>query len=215
MSLLSTPREGLNRVAFIVVCFGIFLAAAMGLFEFKPQIFLASYIGPEDGLRMRMLRLARAAAIALPVLTALFAGLSSRADANSRAVRWGGIGMLIGTIGMPAVLAAAGFTRIELRALLPVPADAILFGTLCGLWLSRVHARRLETCGWLLIALSMGAGLLMGLYAFDVPPLPPNFAGAYNDYGRRLIRLAHVGCILAGFSTIFFSRVMEQRGVES
>jgi hypothetical protein len=215
MSLLSTPHKHWNRVILLVFCFGIFLAAATGLFELKPQIFLPSYIGPEDGLRMRMLRLARVAAIALPVLTVLFAGLSSRADPHSRAVRWGGIGMLIGTIGMPAVLAAAGFTRIELRALLPVPADAILFGTLCGLWLSREHAQPLEMWGWFLIALSMGAGLLMGLYAFDAPLLPPNFAGAYNDYGRRLIRLAHVGCILLGFSTIFFSRAVEKRGVES
>jgi len=215
MSLLSTPHERWNRVILLVFCFGIFLAAATGLFEFKPQIFLPSYIGPEDGLRMRMLRLARVAAIALPVLTVLFARLSSRADPHSRAVRWGGIGMLIGTIGMPAVLAAAGFTRIELRVLLPVPADAILFGTLCGLWLSRKHAQPLEMCGWFLIALSMGAGLLMGLYAFDAPLVPPNFAGAYNDYGRRLIRLAHVGCILLGFSAIFFSRAAEKRGFES
>jgi hypothetical protein len=214
MSLLSAPHERLNRVILLVLCFGILLEAVMGLFEFKPQIFLPSYLGPEDGLRMRMLRLARVAAIALPVLTVLFAGLSSRADPHSRAVRWGGIGMLCGTIGMPALLAAAGFTRIELRALLPVPADAILFGTLCGLWLSREHAQPLEMWGWFLIALSMGAGLFMGLYAFDAPLVPPNLVGAYNDYGRRLIRLVHVGCILLGFSTIFFSRLREKSGVE-
>jgi hypothetical protein len=214
MNLLSAPHERLNRVILLVLCFGILLEAVMGLFEFKPQIFLPSYIGPEDGLRMRMLRLARVAAIALPVLTVLFAGLSSRADPHSRAVRWGGIGMLCGTIGMPALLAAAGFTRIELRALLPVPADAILFGTLCGLWLSREHAQPLEMWGWFLIALSMGAGLFMGLYAFDTPLVPPNLVGAYNDSVRRLIRLVHVGCILLGFSTIFFSRLREKSGVE-
>lgn len=212
--MLSIPRERLNHVVLLVLCFGIFLEAVTGLFEFKPQVFLPSYIGPEDGLRMRMLRLARVAAIALPILTLLFAGLSSRANPHSRAVRWGGIGMLYGTIGMPAVLAAAGFTRIELRALLPLPADAILFGTLCGLWLSTQHALRLETCGWFLIALSMGAGLFMGLYAFDFQLLPPSFAGAYDDYGRRLIRLVHIGSILLGVSTIFFSRVKEKCGVE-
>ena len=205
-------NRDLLRLILPVICFGILLEAVMGLFKFNPQIFLPTYIGPEDGLRLRMLRLAGVAAIALPLLTLFFQGLSARADPDSRAVRWGGIGMLYGTIGMPAVLAAAGFTRIELRALLPVPADAILFGTLCGLWLSRQHAHPLETWGWFLIALSMGAGLLMGLYAFEAPLLPPNLVGGYNDYPRRLIRLAHVYCILLGFSAIFFSRVLEKNG---
>jgi hypothetical protein len=215
MSLLSAPHERLNRVILLVLCFGILLEAVMGLFEFKPQIFLPSYIGPEDGLRMRMLRLARVAAIALPVLTVLFAGLSSRADPHSRAVRWGGIGMLWGTIGMPAVLAAAALTRVEIRFLLPFPAGAVFFGTLCGLRLSRRHALRLETWGWFLIAASMAAGLFMGLYAFDLPLLPMNPMGDYNDLLRRIVRHAHVAAILSGFALIFFSPRMKKRGVES
>ncbi|HEY2990688.1 MAG TPA: hypothetical protein VGL11_23435 [Candidatus Binatia bacterium] len=184
----------------------------MASFEFRPEIFLPGYIGYEDELRMRLLRLARVAAFALPVLSLLFAGLASRANPQSGAVRWGGIGMLCGTVGMPVVLAAAGFTRVELRALLPLPADAIFFGALSGLWLSRRWAQRLETWGWFLIVLSMGAGLFMGLYAFDAPLLPADLIGAYNDPVRRSIRLAHVACILLGFSTIFISRTVEKIG---
>ena len=211
MSLRFTPRERANGALLIVLGCSIVLAAVTALFELEPEMFRPGYIGPDDGLRFRLLRLARISAVALPVLTFLFAGLASRADPRSRAARWGGSAMLWGTIGMPAILAAAGFTRIELRLLLPLPAGAIFSGTLCGLWLSKRHAQPSETWGWFLIALSMGAGLLMGLYAFDAPLLPADLAGAYNDSVRRLIRQAHVGCILLGFSTIFFCRNRERR----
>jgi hypothetical protein len=205
----------LRRAALLVLCFGILLEAVTALFEFKPEVFLPSYLGPEDGLRLRLLRLARVSAVALPVLSLSFSGLVSRANPRSRAVRWGSVGMFYGTMGMPALLAAAGFTRLELRALLPLPADAILLGALSGAWLAREWARPVEMWGWVLIAFSMCAGLFMGLYAFDAPLLPSNFVGAYNDPVRRSIRLAHVGSILLGFSTIFLSRAAEKIGGKS
>ena len=212
-SLASHSR--LNHAIVSVLCLGIVLEATAALFRLNPQIFLPAYIGPEDGLRLRMLRLARVAAFALPVLALFFQGLSSRAYPHSRAVRWGRVGMLCGMIGIPAVLAAASFTHIELRALLPIPADAIFLGTICGLWLSTRHALRLETLGWSLIALSMGAGMLMGLYAFDLLLPPPDFIGGYNSSVRRLIRHTHSTCIILGLLSIFISRQAEKIGGEA
>jgi hypothetical protein len=204
-----------ERITFLLLAFTILLGAATALFFFAPQSFLPTDMGPADGLRWRLLRLARVSAIALPVLTLLFVRLSSRADPGSRAARWGGGAMSAGAVLMPAILAAAALTRVEVRFLLPLPAGAVFFGTLCGLRLSRRHALRLETWGWLLIAASMGAGLFMGLYAFDLPLLPVNPMGDYNDLSRRLVRHAHVAAILSGFPLIFFSRRTEKRGAES
>ena len=67
-------------------------------------------------------------------------------------------------------------------------------------------AGRLETWGWLLVAASMGVGLFMGLYAFDGPLPAPGFFGGYNDFARRLSRLAHSYCIVLGLLTVFVAR---------
>ncbi len=197
------------RVVLAVFCFGMLLDAMMGLFASSPGTFLPTYIGPEDGVRLRMLRLARAAVIALSVLTLLYQGLAARGDPHRRAIRWGRLGMLCGTIGMPTILTAACFTTVSMKFLLPIPAQAIFAGTLVGVWLAQKYSRPLELWGWLLIATSMASGLLMGMYAFDGPLPSPEFLGAYNDFARRLARLAHAYCIVLGLLSIFIARELD------
>ena len=209
------PATAHERMIRRLLRFGMLPIAVTALSFFAPEIFSPSYLGPADSLRWRLLRLARVSAIALPVLAFLFERLASRADPQSRAGRWGGVALQVGAAMMPIVLADAALTRVEIRFLLPFPAGAVFFGTLCGLSLSRQYALRSETLGWLLIAASMAAGLFMGLYAFDLPLLPVNPMGDYHDLVRRLVRHAHVAAILSGFALIFFSRRMEKRGVES
>jgi hypothetical protein len=204
-----------ERRILLILGVAILLGAVMVLSYFAPHIFPSIDIGPADGLRRRLLRLAQVSAIALPVLALLFERLSSRADPHSRAARWGSGALSLGAAMMPLVLADAAFTCIEIRFLLPLPAGAVFYGTLCGLALARRHALRSEALGWFLIAASMAAGLFMGLYAFDLPLLPDNPMGDYNDFFRSLVRHAHVAAILFGFALIFFARLMEKRGVES
>ncbi len=198
-----------ESVALSVICFGMLLVGLMGLLQWEPELFPSSYLGPDDGFRLRMLRLAQVAGIALPALTLLFRELGDRADAGDRDVRWGRIGMLCGTIGMPTLLANAALLSGALEILLPIPASAIFAGTLCATWVARKHARPLELWGWLLIALSMAAGLVMGLYAFSFPFIQLHILGAYNDYARRLIRLAHIYGIILGMSSILVSREID------
>ena len=119
--------------------------------------------------------------------------------------------MLCGTIGIPVILTLAAFMSFGFKLLLPIPANAIFIGTLCGAWLAKRHARLLELWGWLLIAVSIAAGLVIGLFAFDGPLPPPGFVGGYNDVVRTLIRLAHTYCIVFGLATIFISRHLEER----
>lgn len=114
--------------------------------------------------------------------------------------------MVFGAIGLPVVLASASLTIVGLKLLLPLPTHAILAGTLCAAWRARKHGDSLELCGWLLIASSMAAGMFMGLYAFLLPPLSLHSLADYNDFTRRLIRLAHIYGVLNGMVMIFVAR---------
>src|SRR5207248_1614743 len=126
-----------------------------------------AYIGGEDGVRQRMLRLARVAVTALSLTTLLARTLFRRAPPVLAG--WGRTLMLTGTLGMPVILSTACFFDVRIKYLLPVPALSMAAGVLLAGWLARRQASRLEQLGWLLIFLSMNVGLLVGLYAFDGP----------------------------------------------
>ena len=183
------------------------------LFDAAAVVYPTLSLGAGDGLRMRLFRLARIAAVALPLFAIFFSGLAARAGGGTRTARRGAAAMLFGAFVMPVVLAAAAFTRLEFRMLLPLPAMAVVYGATCAASLARPHAGLLELCGWRLIAASTAAGLIMGLYAFDAPFLP-DFAGPYDGLLRALIRRAHEGAIVSGMALIFLSRVLfESKGV--
>src|SRR5437773_2606112 len=70
------PGATVWRVVLPVICLGMLLDVAMGLFAADPGRFLPASLGPDDGVRLRMLRLARAAALALPAVALLYEGLA-------------------------------------------------------------------------------------------------------------------------------------------
>jgi hypothetical protein len=189
--------------------------ATMGLFVAEPDLFLPAYIGPEDGVRLRMLRLARAAVIALSLLTLLYQDLADQSGSRRRFVRWGKMLLAVGAVSMPLLLAMAAFLWLDVKILLGIPASATFVGTLAGGWLAYSTKRPLEVWGWFLIASAMAAGLLMGLYAFDGPFPAPDFLGAYNAFNRRLSRLAHAYAIVLGLVSIFLARQLEPDWVRS
>jgi hypothetical protein len=212
LSYASAGRRGHTelRVVLLLFCIGMLIDAVMGLFAANPLLFLPSYMGYEDGVRQRMLRLARAAVIALSLVTLLYHDLAARAGPDRRWVSWGQLALLTGAIGMPLILSVAALTWVEVKSLLPIPALATFWGTVAAVGCARSWARPLELWGWVLIAVSMSAGLLMGLYAFDGPYPAPAWLGAYNDYVRRLSRLAHAYCIVLGLLSIFMARELEK-----
>lgn len=199
------------RMILATLCVAMLLHVVVEAMLATPNPPFAGPISPEDGIRLRMLRLARAAVLTLPVLTLLHHGLAVKADPHSPAVRWGRIGMVGGTILMAATLTAAGVMCPELRFLLPIPAIAIFLGTVSGLWLACRQARPLERWAWFLIVGSMTGGLFVGLFAFGGPLPPPDFLGEYNTVARRVIRLAHIYSIIFGIGTIFISRELDRR----
>ena len=198
------------RFVLPVVCFGMGLDLLTATLQFLPQEWVAENFGAGDQVRLRMLRLARVAAIALSVLTLLYFGLLSRSQAGTKVYRCGGGLVVAGAIGMPAILAAACFLWVEIKYSLPLPATAVTCGVILGLALALRHARPLEQCGWLMIAGSIMVGLLIGLFAFDGPLRPPSFLGNYNDWPRRLTRIGHSYSIVLGIVAILISREHER-----
>jgi hypothetical protein len=195
-----------RRVILLVFCLGMTLDIVVGFFVIDPSHFLPEYIGPEDGVRQRMLRLARVAAIALSLITLLFLDLAQRVRKDCVWVSRARFAMVAGTVGMPAILSAASFIDVNIKYLLPLPALAMTGGVLVGLGLARQEANGLEQWGWLLIAVSMTIGLFIGFYAFDGPFPPPEFVGVYNAFTRRLMRLGHAYCIVLGLLAILIGR---------
>lgn len=195
----------INRIV-PIVCFGMLLDFAAGLFVVLPGDIVLEYIGAADGVRLRMMRLARVAAIALSVLTLLYYSSPGRSASNRRAADWGGLALTCGAIGMPLLLSAASFASLQWKYLLVFPAVATVVGVYYAFISSLRRATWLECWGWGLIAISTSAGMLMGLYAFDGPLTTPDFLGGYNETPRRLSWLAHSYCIVLGIMAIFLAR---------
>ncbi len=164
-------------------------------------------LGAPNDLRMRLFRLARVAAVALPLLAVLLSRLPAVGNENAKARR----AMLFGAAAMPLVLTTAAFTRLEVRMLLPLPALAVVYAAVSASALAR-RARPAELWGWRLVAASTAAGLAMGLYAFDAPLLG-DFAGAYDGALRAAIRGAHEAALLIGMALLSLCQVFGVKGV--
>jgi hypothetical protein len=198
------------RLILPVVAFGMLLNLASALPALAQNEAIAEHLGDAAGLRRRMLRLARVAALALSVLTLLYYGISSSSDPFTD--RFGGI-LIVGAVGMPLVLTAAALFWIPAKYLLPLPATAAFVGVVAA-WLSaRRTANRLEQAGWLTILVSLSVGLLMGLYAFDGPFPTPRFLGSYMEHARRLSWTAHSYAVVLGIIAVFLAR--EIRGTRA
>lgn len=188
-----------------VFLLGMAIDLISGLYVLDDRNLRLFDLGPEDGVRQRMLRLARVAATALSLLILLSRARIAGGTAPPW-LRWSRLGLIIGTVGMPAILTAACFLHRDLKYLLPIPALALTGGVLGVLLRTYRTAPRLEQWGWLLIVLSMSVGLLIGLYAFDGPFPTPAFVGPYNGYARRLTRLGHAYVIVFGLLAILLAR---------
>ncbi len=191
------------RVVLMVFCFGMLLDVVMGILVAAPSSWQPEFLGPLDGVRLRMMRLARAAVIALSLLSLLHDELLTSKD---RLARWALYALLLGAVGMPLLLVSAAIAFMPLKYLLGLPAQAALAGVLVGVVLAAKRASMWEAWGWIIVALSMSAGLLMGLYAFDGPLAAPEFLGEYNDWNRRFSRLGHAYLIVLGLICILQAR---------
>lgn len=185
---------------------GVALDGAMTLANLAPLSAWAMYLGPAEALRFRLLALARVAAMTLPALALLHQQAVRRRVLAAPGTCWSGLGLHAGAVLMPSVLALAALLDAAWKYLLPVPALMIFLGACSATRLARRPGSRLEYSAWVLIAGSMGLGLLMGLYAFDGPLPAPDFLGAYGAAVRSFVRQAHGFAIVAGILLVFLAR---------
>lgn len=190
---------------------GVALDGAMTLANLAPLSTWAMHLGPADALRFRLLALARVAAMTLPALALLQQQAAQRRVLAAPATCWNCLGLHAGAVLMPSVLGLAALVDAAWKYLLPVPALMIFLGVCGASGLARRPGLRLEQSGWLLIAGSMGTGLLMGLYAFDGPLPAPPFMGAYGAVVRSFVRQAHGFAIVAGILLVFLARQRQTR----
>ena len=184
-------------------------ALAAGGFIASPT----AVLGEQDSVERRLFRLAMMAARAVPVL-ALLAALSPRATETAprgsalgaRAAWWTlhlqPLAFLVGATTLPAILALSAFVHREIAWTLPLGADTSLLGCAAAAIAARRHEDRLAYFGWLTICVSMGAGLLMGAYAFGGPMPAPAAIGDYATLTRTLMRDAHVVALGAGLVAV-------------
>ena len=199
-SLLRGGNRQLSAIL-LVVCCGLLLDLAMGLFLVSPDTFRPAYLGADNELRLRMLRLAQVAVIALATLALVYH--ASTRDSTSRVVRWGQWGITSGALAMPLVLTAGAFTTPAWKYLLAVPAWCVVGAVAVAIRLAAQQGQRLTLWGWGLIAGSLLFGLLMGMYAFDGPLPAPEFVESYDGFVRRLTRLGHAYAIVLGMLALF------------
>ncbi|MCA1595111.1 MAG: hypothetical protein LC772_01605, partial [Chloroflexi bacterium] len=197
-----------HRLALLLVSVGFLGDALLAAATLLPLPAAHTFLGPFDGLRWRLLRLAQIAALALPVLLLVYDGVEE-SGAGSGGIRRGGRwAMIFGAVGMPLTLAAAALLDYRLKYALAVPAYAIVAAAVIGTCSSWKNAGRLERSGWLLLTATFVAGLGMGIYAFNGPFPPPRILGDYSDIPRRLVRLAHTYVVVFGLFNILAGRLV-------
>ena len=194
-----------RRILGVLLFAGVALDGLMVLAALTPETAWALYLGPSDGLRFRLLALARVAAMALPALALLYQQSARRRVLASPAICWVCLALHAGAFLMPAVLVFAAVVAPTWKYLLPIPALLVFVGVCGAARFARRRGRALEHFGWALIAFSMAIGLGMGLYAFDGPLPSPGWVGAYGDAVRTVLRQTHGLAIVAGMLLIFFA----------
>jgi hypothetical protein len=67
-----------------------------------------------------------------------------------------------------------------------------------------------RSVSWAMIALSLAAGAVLGLWSFGGPlPAPPGFV-RYDDLPRRLVRLAHIAAVMLPILNLLFASSLEK-----
>lgn len=203
--VFSGPAPIFVRSRTLVIAFGVLVDVALALCEWDPG-FTPDWLGAADGVRLRMLRLARIAAIALPLLATLHEDLLDAADVTRRHVRWGRRAIRFGAVGMPIALVLTALTWVARKGLVFVFTVEMIVGTAIAALLAYRQRRWVESSGWALVLLSMLGGLVVSTFAFNGPLPVPASLGAYLDVPRTLIRQVHVYGIVVGVVTILLAR---------
>ena len=169
--------------------------------------------GADAQVSLAMFRLARMASAAIPLFLLMHHEIREDTIERPLLLKWVPKIFLFGAVALPLLLVLPPVVWMPLKYAMPLGSDAVLIGV--GFTAYWAFKKRLmfEFSGWLILAISMNMGLLMGAYAFDGPFSPPEFVGDFLDAGRRLLRSMHVELIVAATALIFVDRRRRSTGV--
>lgn len=191
--------------ALVIAMLGVVLDLGAGLAWSGIAPGLKWWLGPDDGLRLRCLRFARAAAGTLPVL--LLAWRLHPLPPPDRTERL----LLAGVLGVPAVLLLAAGLHPVFAYLLWIPGLALTLGTGTAARRALRSRRGPEAVGWALIAASMAAGLLMTAFAFGGPLPPPPGMARYHGTMRSVARVGHAYAVVTGLLVLVWLHCPQRR----
>jgi hypothetical protein len=112
-------------VAWWTIAAGMALGAVLGLWSFGGPLAPPPGFREFDALPRRLVRLAHIAAVALPVLNLLYVPAIRGSRWSARIQRRGCRLLLLGTLGLPALLVATA-VRPGIGGLLPLPVGALI-----------------------------------------------------------------------------------------
>ncbi len=211
--LVSTPKKPwFPKGRLWVLLLGMLVDLGLGLIEWRGEL-LPDYFAPVDSVRMRMLRLARMAAVALPLLASLQEELMAKADHGLKWVRRGQWGIRIGAVGMPAMLTGCALTWWNRKGGLMLLTLSMMYGVFMSARLARNEGRAFERASWLVVFYSMCVGFVISAFSFGGPFPTPRVIGQYPELPRAIIRQAHTYAIVFGIVGVVLARHPAKRSL--
>jgi len=197
-------------------------AASRGQAGFQRSALLVAATGPalftlhafafplgEVLLRARFLRLGATAAMALPLLAALywFHPLAGATRPAGLARTLSGIGMA----AVPLVLVLSAFVDDRLKYALGPASDCFTVALIIACTQAWRNGDRAAMVGFGTVLGSMVLGKLMGFYAFDGPLSAPVVLTAYADAWRVSLRHFHIDTMVLGYAFLLWPSLVRPR----
>lgn len=206
----TSPTLRIERGAQMAMAAGfVFLGVTL-----QEGLLLSTSLPLSVDLDARLLRLARVAALALPLLT-LLAVPHVRTPGSRRQLRLRGVvfgGFSVGMALMPTVLVAAALVDVRFKYALCVPALATTLAVWATAWQARRGGAVVEAKLWASIGSSLTLGLGIGMFAFDGPLPVPDALAAYTAPLRVVLRHAHSIGVAAVMTMLVAARLCRRRG---
>jgi hypothetical protein len=156
-----------------------------------------------DLLQARFLRLGATAAMALPLLAALYR-FYALVGGRTRPTRLAEILSGVGMVAVPLVLLLSAFVDARLKYALGPASDCFTVALVIACIQAWRGGNRAALAGFGTVLASMLLGKVMGFYAFDGPlPAPASLAG-YADAWRVSLRHFHIDVMVLGYALLLW-----------
>jgi hypothetical protein len=194
-------EAGFRRIALLVA------ATGPGLFALHAITFPSG----AELLQARFLRLGATAAMALPLLAALY--WFRPLGGVTRPTHWARILSGIGMVAVPLVLVLSAFVDARLKYALGPASDCFTVALIIACVQAWRAGHRAALAGFGTVLASMVLGKVMGFYAFDGPLSAPAVLTAYADAWRVSLRHFHIDIMVLGYALLLWPSLVRPRTI--